>query len=71
MAHNDRNTPDPSLRNQAARQTEDESADTASFQRFVEEQESARTTGDGRSFRLLALGVGAIVLVVLVLLLLQ
>lgn len=49
----------------------DESADTASFQRFVErEGGEPAPAGDGRSFRLLTLGIGAVVLVAIVLLLL-
>ena len=63
MAYNDPN----------ARDDIDESADTASFQRFVEHGDSGQdsTTGSGRGFRLLSLGVGLVVLVVIVALLFQ
>lgn len=47
-----------------------DSADTASFQQFVDEREPA-TTNDGRTFRLLSLLVGLIVLIVGIYLLLQ
>lgn len=47
-----------------------DSADTASFQRFMDEQRSG-TTNDGRSFRLLSLLVGAIVLLAVVFLLVR
>lgn len=61
MAYNDPNTSEDL----------DEPADTASFQRFVE-REGGRSApaGTGRGFRLLSLGIGAIVLVAIVLLLL-
>lgn len=51
----------------------DESADTASFQRFVEREGTSepRPVDSGSRFRLVSLGIGAVVLVVLVLLLLQ
>ena len=51
----------------------DESADTASFQRFMEQDaaQGPAMTGGGRGFRLLTLGIGAVVLVVLVVALLQ
>lgn len=49
----------------------DESADTASFQRFVEREGGEPTpAAAGRNFRLLTLGIGAVVLVAIVLLLL-
>ena len=50
----------------------DESADTASFQRFVEREGTNEPSpvDSGRTFRLLSLAIGAVVLVVLVLLLL-
>lgn len=50
----------------------DDSADTASFQRFVEQSEGhgePAPVDNGRSFRLLSLGIGAVVLIVIVLLL--
>jgi hypothetical protein len=62
MAYNDPNTSE----------NLDESADTASFQRFVERDGGQPAdTGSGRGFRLLSLGIGAVVLVLLVILLLQ
>ena len=54
----------------------DDSADTASFKRFVE-QEGQRgpvqtgATGSGNGFRLLTLGIGVLVLVAIVVLLLR
>jgi hypothetical protein len=65
MAYNDPNSTD----------NIDESADTASFQRFVEQEESrggpVATGGGGRGFRLLTLAVGALVLVAIVVLLMR
>lgn len=56
----------------------DDSADTASFQRFVEqegqrgpEQTGGSGSGSGNGFRLLTLGIGALVLVAIVVLLLR
>lgn len=46
-----------------------DSADTASFQQFMDEREPA-TSDDGRTFRLLSLLVGVVVLVVVIYLLL-
>ncbi|MBW3605615.1 MAG: hypothetical protein KY460_12055 [Actinobacteria bacterium] len=48
---------------------ENDSADTASFQQFMDERETA-TTDDGRTFRLLSLLVGIVVLVIAIYLLL-
>jgi hypothetical protein len=64
MSHNDPNPPEI-----------DESADTASFQRFME-QEAHRgpvETGSagGSRFRLLTLGIGAVVLIAIIVLLIQ
>ena len=68
MAHNDANSTNYT----------DDSADTASFQRFVEQegqrgpvQTAGGSSGRGRGFRLLTLGIGAVVLVAIVVLLLQ
>lgn len=63
MAHDDHNRTDDV----------DNSADTASFQRFVErEGTSGPSPADsGRRFRLLSLGIGAVLLVLLVVLLFQ
>lgn len=47
-----------------------DSADTASFQRFMDERQAARTD-DGRTFRLLSLLVGVVALLVVMYLLLQ
>ena len=63
MAHNDPNPPET-----------DESADTASFQRFVEQEEAQRGPvetggGGGNRFRLLTLAIGAVVLVAVIVLL--
>jgi hypothetical protein len=50
----------------------DESADTASFRRFVEEDERRPAPADsGRNFRILTLGIAAVVLIALVVLLLR
>jgi hypothetical protein len=51
-----------------------EPADTASFKRFVEQEDSGgpvQTGGSGRGFRLVTLAVGALVLVAIVVLLLR
>jgi hypothetical protein len=64
MAHNDPNSTEHV----------DEAADTASFKRFVDHQPSADgpvETGGGRSFRLLTLAVGAVVLIAIVVFLMQ
>jgi hypothetical protein len=66
MAHNDSNSTNYT----------DDSADTASFQRFVEQEGRPGPVqtgggGSGRGFRLLTLGIGAVVLVAIVVLLLQ
>ena len=58
MAHNDRRPGEST----------DESADTASFKRFVDQEDSSPT--DNRSFRLLTLVVAAVVFVIAVVLLL-
>ena len=49
----------------------DESADTASFRRFVEDQDRAPSSGGNRGFRMVSLGIGVLVAIVLVVLLLQ
>jgi hypothetical protein len=54
----------------------DDSADTASFKRFVEQEGQrgpAQTggTGSGNGFRLVTLGIGVLVLVAIVVLLLR
>jgi hypothetical protein len=67
MAHNDSDSTNYT----------DDSADTASFQRFVEQegQRPVQTGGggsaNGNGFRLLTLGIGALVLVAIVVLLLR
>ncbi|HSK91585.1 MAG TPA: hypothetical protein VK875_09745 [Euzebyales bacterium] len=63
MAHDERDTSDQF----------DESADTASFQRFMEQegQRPASGAGTGRGFRLASLAVGAVILIAIVVLLLQ
>lgn len=65
MAHNDPNSTEHV----------DEAADTASFKRFVDQQPSAdgpvESGGGGRSFRLLTLAVGAVVLIAIVVFLMQ
>jgi hypothetical protein len=65
MAHNDPNSTEHL----------DDSADTASFKRFVEQEESGggpvETGGGGRGFRLLTLAIGAVVLVAIVVLLMR
>jgi hypothetical protein len=65
MAHNDPN----------ATEHIDESADTASFKRFVDQQEPGdgpvQTGGGGRGFRLLTLAVGGLVLIAVVVWLMQ
>jgi hypothetical protein len=66
MAHNDPNRPEIA--------EIDESADTASFQRFVEQEEVQRgpveTGGAGNNrFRLLTLAIGAVVLIAIIVLL--
>jgi hypothetical protein len=63
MSHNDPNPPET-----------DESADTASFQRFMEQEEAQRgpvETGgtSANRFRLLTLAIGAVVLVAVIVLL--
>jgi hypothetical protein len=53
----------------------DEAADTASFKRFVDQEESApgpvETGGGGRGFRLLTLAVGGLALIAVVVWLMQ
>lgn len=64
MAYNDPKSPDHA----------DESADTASFQRFVEQEGqrgALQTGGSGRGFRLLTLAIGAVVLIAVVVLLMR
>lgn len=62
MAHEDR-TPSES--------DHETSGDTAAFQAFTDDDSRAAPTNDGRSFRLLTLGIAAVVMIVLVVLLLQ